>query len=526
MQTKIAGRRPGPLALAALLSVTVATAAPAQDRPAAQPAASIAPDEVKRGVDRLPAIVDDIMRETGVPGIAVAVVHRDEVVFMRGYGLRRLGWPEPIETDTVFQVASVSKPIASTVAAWAVGRGLLKWDGKVVGLLPGFELSAPQVTDAVTVADMLAHRSGLRTAAGDLLEDMGYDRATILKRLRMQPLEPFRTSYHYSNFGYTAGGVAAAAADGRNWEHLAEAVLFRPAGMIRSSFRSADYRKYPLRAYLHVRTGAGGKADWQAVFERDPDAQAPAGGASSSIADIARFMRLHLGDGMLDGKRIIDAGTLAATHLPYRIPGGEIGAYGLGWNVDRDGRDRTVLSHSGAFYLGAATHLRLWPSERLGIAVLTNGEPISVPEAISRSFLDVVETGQVTADWLGRFGPAFQAMRDGERASFLHWRTTPADPRPSGPLAGYTGTYGNAYYGPIRVWLRGPQLTLELGPAGNPTPVDLVPYDGDTFVFETFGENAVGLAGAAFRRDGAGAVDSVTLDFYDRNGLGTFTRTK
>lgn len=522
MQTKIAGR----LALATLLSVTIASAAHAQVRPAAQPAALIGPDEVKRGVDKLPAIVGDIMRETGVPGIAVAVVHRDQVVFLHGYGVRHLGWPYPVEADTIFQVASVSKPIASTVAAWAVGRGLLEWDSRIARLLPGFELSVPKVTEAVTVADMLAHRSGLRTAAGDLLEDMGYDRATILKRLRMQPLEPFRTSYHYSNYGYTVGGVAAAAADGRGWEDLAEAVLFRPAGMIRSSFRTGDYRKDPLRAHLHVRKAGRGKPDWQAVFERDPDAQAPAGSASSTIADIARFMRLQLGGGMLDGKRIVDAQALAATHLPYQVPGGGAADYGLGWNVGRDARGRTVLSHSGAFYLGAATHLRLLPSEQLGIAVLTNGEPIGVPEAISMSFLDVVDSGRVTADWLDRFGQFFQTMRDEERAPFLHWRTAPANPRPPAPLAEYAGTYGNAYYGPIRIWERGPLLTVSLGPAGNGTSVDLVPYDDDSFVFETFGENAVGLAGFVFRRDGKGAVSSVTIDFYDRSGLGTFERAK
>src|SRR3546814_1380464 len=90
-----------------------------------------------------------------------------------------------------------------------------------------FTLSDPYVTANVTIADMLSHRSGLRTSAGDLLEDLGYDRATILPRLARQPLEAFRTSYNYSNFGYTVGAIAAAAAAGSDWEDLAATTLFR-----------------------------------------------------------------------------------------------------------------------------------------------------------------------------------------------------------------------------------------------------------------------------------------------------------
>src|SRR3546814_12100484 len=99
------------------------------------------------------------MARTGVPGIAVAVVRRDGVVYARGFGVREAGRPEPVDTDTVFQLASVSKSIASTVVAGVVGRGLVEWDQPVRASLPAFTLSDPYVTAHVTIADMLSHRS-------------------------------------------------------------------------------------------------------------------------------------------------------------------------------------------------------------------------------------------------------------------------------------------------------------------------------------------------------------------------------
>lgn len=524
--------------MAGLLSVALAASAGVQAsgelRPT--PPAFVPPIVSKalldQAVRQLPGIVDAIRQETGVPGIAVTVVYRDAVAFMEGFGLRTLGRAETVDATTVFQIASVSKPMASTVVAAAVGRGLLGWDSRVAGAVPGFALGEPLASEHVTVADMLSHGSGLRTSAGDLLEDLGFDRAHILGRLRLQPLEPFRSSYNYSNFGFTAGAEAAARAAGKSWQLLANELLFEPAGMTRSSFLHADYLGHGTRAHLHVRVSRNGTTEWQPRHDRKPDPQAPAGGASSSIADVARFMRLQLGGGMLDGRRIVDADALAVTHLPHRMsrpprtPLSRAGFYGLGWGVGYDDAGRLELSHSGAFYLGAATHVLLLPGEQLGIAVLTNGEPIGVPEAIARTFLDVVENGRQTVDWLGLFGGVFQAARDAERAAFVRYDSAPADARTPGPLAGYAGVYDNPYYGPLKVTISGDRLAMSLGPVANPVRVDLTPFDGDSFVFETFGENAVGRAGVAFVRDGSDRVSSVTVDFYDRTGLGSFERAK
>ncbi len=380
--------------------------------------------QVEHAVAALDGIVGEAMAKTGVPGVAVAVVYRDEVVYASGFGVREVGRAEAIDIDTVFQLASVSKPIAATVVAAVVGHGSIGWSDPVRDHLPFFALSDPYATAKATVADLLSHRSGLYTSAGDLLEDLGYDRAYILGRLDRQPLDAFRSSYNYSNFGFTAGALAAAEAAGTTWEELADRVLFDPAGMTRTSYRHADFLAAENRARLHVRRAGQGAPAWVAEHDRQPDPQAPAGGASGSIADLARFLRLILGAGTIAGTPVVDPAALATTHAPHAMPApprtplSRAGFYGLGWNVSYDERGRVDIGHAGAFYLGASTYVNLIPGEGLGIAVLTNGEPIGVPEGIARSFLDIAEHGRQTVDWFALFGRVFDAMRAADAAPF------------------------------------------------------------------------------------------------------------
>ena len=149
-----------------------------------------------------------------------------------------------------------SSALPEDSVAGAVGRGTVQWSDPVAKYLPGFTLSDPYVGTHVTIADMYAHRSGLPGQAGDLLEDLGYDRTAIIARLALEPLDPFRTVYHYANFGLTAGGEAVAKAAGTTWEDLSQDVLYGPRGMTSTSSRFSDYRKALNRALLHVRVGS------------------------------------------------------------------------------------------------------------------------------------------------------------------------------------------------------------------------------------------------------------------------------
>ncbi|MFI5863224.1 serine hydrolase [Streptomyces sp. NPDC051546] len=514
MRTLRAFTAAGAAALLAASATGTATAAPS---PPPAPTAQLTDTQVDAAVKRLDATVADMMRRTGVPGVSVAVVHDDEVVYLKGFGLRRVGDPAAVDPDTVFQVASLSKPISSTVAA-----GVLKEpaDFDRHADLPGLTLKDPWVTSHVTPADLLSHRSGLPDHAGDLLEDLGYDQAYILDHLRLAPLSPFRASYAYTNFGFTAGAEAIARSRGATWQKLSADTLFKPAGMTHTSTEFKAFVDSPDHAATHVK---GADGTWIPRFVRDPDAQSPAGGVSSTARDMSRWLRLQLSGGTLDGKRIIPADTLARTHLPEIVsqppasPTGRTGFYGLGWNVGYDDAGRLRLSHSGAFELGANTSVSMLPLEKLGIVVLTNGAPVGLPDAVAADFFDTAEHGKPTTDWLA-LTDALYAQINAEGRSPTDYARPPAGAKPAGEDSAYTGTYDNPYYGKATVAATSEgKLTLSLGP--EPMVFPLTHYDGDTFSFETAGENAVGRTGVFF----SPADHTVRIEYLDTDHLGTFT---
>jgi CubicO group peptidase (beta-lactamase class C family) len=409
---------------------------------AAEPhAARIDPARLQWAIQQLDDLAGKTLESTGVPGIAVAVIHGDEVLLKKGYGVREAGKPQPIDADTVFQVASVSKPITATVLAALVGEGRIKWDDRVIDHDPGFRMFDPYVTREVRLRDLLCHRSGLPDHAGDLLEDIGYDQGEILRRLRFQPPDSsFRSQYAYTNFGYSEAAYAAADALGQPWHELAAKELFAPLGMTTTSYRFADYAKATNRALLHVPDGDKSTKKWVAKFTRQPDAQAPAGGVSTTLNDLVRWMRLLIDNGKFDGRQLVDAAALAGTHTPQIVwsispDEGRVVGYGLGWIVSAERGGRVFWKHSGEFALGVRTEVAILPSEKLAIAVLSNAAPTGIPEGLTESFFDWALDGKLSRDWVEFANRMFDEQAKAELAKMGDYSLPPASRSP--PLTIY-----------------------------------------------------------------------------------------
>ena len=472
-----------------------ATNQPAKEPPA-QPPPLITKKKLEAALGKLPGIARSVMKTSGIPGMAIAVVWHDEVVFEQGYGVRDINKPDKVDADTVFELASVSKPIASTVVSTAVTEGKVSWDDPIVKYDPSFALSDPYVTSQVTLADMFAHRSGLPDHAGDLLEDLGYDRAYVLNALRQEPLAPFRDSYFYTNFGITEAAVAAAIAAGTTWEDLSEDVLYKPLGMTSTSSRFSDYENASNKAVNHALVD--GK--FVAKYVRNADAQTPAGGVSSNLKDMEKWVTLQLDAGKFEGEQMVDETALIKTRTPQSVirppavPAGKASSYGLGWNVGTDAAGRPTVNHSGAFALGAATNVSLLPSEDLAVITLTNAAPVGAAETPALSFFDYATYGRLTVDWEPFLAAAFASMaEEGDPADY----SKPApNATPALPDDVYAGTYTNPYYGPITIVAENGGLVMHAGP--RPLDFPLTHYTANTFTFETQGENATGLSGAIF----------------------------
>ncbi|MCV7440974.1 serine hydrolase [Mycobacterium paraense] len=526
------GKRAATAAVAlAVLALTGCRPAPPVSAP--PPAPSGAPPNEVSGVQipagriddavaKVDGLVADLMKSTGIPGMAVAIVHGGKPIYAKGFGVRDTSKGDApdnrVDADTVFQLASVSKSVGATVVAHEVSGNVVAWDTPVVSKLPWFALSDPYVTGHATIADLYSHRSGLPDHAGDKLEDLGYDRRQVLERLKYLPLAPFRNSYAYTNFGVTAAAEAVAAAAGKPWEDLSDEALYRPLGMTATSSRFADFLARPNRAANHVKAGD----KWEPRFQRDPDPQSAAGGVSSSVNDMARWLIMLLGNGTYQGQRIaspealLPATTAQVVSVPATTPKARSGFYGYGFNVSVASSGRTEYSHSGAFSLGEATNFVVLPSEDLGIIALTNAAPIGVPETLTAQFMDLVQYGEIRENWADLYRQAIGWMNNPEGS--LVGKQPPPHPAPPRPLGDYAGVYASDYWRPAVVTEQSGALQLSLGPKNRTFP--LTHWDGDTFTFTITDENAPPgtLSKAVF------ASNTLNLEYFDSDKLGTFTR--
>lgn len=457
----------------------------------------------------LEAYVRQAMAQAEVPGLAIAIVHGDEPPIAEGFGVRRLGRPEPVDADTVFNIASLTKSFTAAAAAVLVDAGRMSWDDRVTRWLPQVEFSDPWLTAHVTVGDLLSHRTGLESA-NTTWYLARVSRPEILRRVRfLQPAAPFRTDEVYNNGLFVVAGEAIGAAAGTSFEDQVRNGVLRPLGMahttiglpptvtgnVASPHAVIDGRQQPIPPTDYVTTAA-------------------AGGVESTARDMTRWLRFQLGDGSFDGRRILSAAAMDAMHQPWVIirttPAMRsarqvefFGGYGLGWNV-MDYRGHKLLWHSGNAD-GMPSYMALLPNERIGVFVTINSwiAPFLHGDLASR-ILDFY-LGLPTRDYAAE---TLSAMRRAQAQAPA--AAAPAPELPPLELAAYRGTYRHNLYGPIFVRPAGNGLLLKLG-AGE--EADLRPISRDTFAVRwrrrPFGESAD--TRVTFSLDDQGRVARLTM---------------
>jgi len=293
--------------------------------------------------------------------------------------------------------------------------------------------------------------------------------------------------------------------------------------MTSTSSRHSDFLARANRVVGH--SLVDGK--WGHRVQREPDAQTPAAGVTSSVKDLTKWMRMQLKGGVFDGKPVVAEAPLAETHHPviltgFRRDNGLPLFYGLGWNVAYDAEGRLRLSHSGAFELGAAAAVYLVPAEELGVVVVTNASPIGLPEALCSSFLDEALYGKLTNDWLGIFKGAFAAISAADTAHIADYTHPPESPVAAAPNSAYTGTYTNTFFGDAVVSEADGELFLGLGPQGRKYP--LKHWNRDVFTYETAQEMFAGTSGIFFTMGPDGRAVSALVENLNFRGHGTFPR--
>lgn len=512
---------------AAAVAASSATLRPVTSR--AQQATPAAVDTIhgaalEAALERLDRLAAEKIAEGAVPGMAIAVVQNDAVVFSKGYGVRDVDTGEPVDADTAFQLASLSKPISSSIVAAVVGDGDASWDNIVADRLPDFVLMDDYVTRNASIRDCFAHRTGVPGLVGAELETLGFTRDEIMHRLRFVPVTgKFRQTYSYSNIMMTAGALAAVAPLDVSWDDYAEERVFRPLGMTSTSTRYQDFLDRENRAALHVKIDGA----WASDFTFNPDAEVAGGGVTSSVHDLAQWMRMQLAGGIYDGAQVIASSALAETHVPQIYRGqspvsGLPSFYALGWSSDINGDGRVIWRHNGAFALGARTDLLLIPEANLGIVTLSNAFPTGTPDAINESFYDYVFHGEPRQDWFAIYNAGFQALFEAFAGDPDRFAIPPDPVSPALAAGAYTGTYHNDYLGDVVVEEADAGLQVIIG--ANRTAWPLIHWDRDTFLYVASPEPPAPYALAQFSIGEDGTATALFLESMDAVGQGTVTR--
>lgn len=466
-----------------------------------------------------------------VPGMAVAIVVNDQVVYAEGFGIKQVGMSDPVDPHTIFQIGSASKAFTTALVAMQVDAGKFQWTDRVVDHLPDFMMSDPWVTREFQVFDLMAQHSGLAPYAGDLQAILGFDREQIMRSLEyLEPVSSFRSEFAYVNNLFL---VAAALVDkytGATWEDNIEAQIFEPLQMNESSVGLRSFQETTNLAIPHVRQDEAvvplGK-DW--AFQQWVYTYGPAGGINSNVLDMAQWLRLQLGQGTFEGKQLVSADNMNFVHAPKTIIQagqaereqvhpllGSGAYYAQGWVYVYE-NPYPIIWHNGGTS-GCKSVVAFVPAAGVGIVVLSNLGNTEVPEILAQWFFDHY-FGVADKDWNQI------VLNETEKATAENAAKTANSqekPTPALSWSAYSGTYHNDVYGNVVVAAEQGTLTLTIGP--NKVKTLLQHQNRDTFVWSIPGME--GVESQAYFNVISAQAETLTIEDLNKEGAGVFRRVE
>lgn len=418
------------------------------------------------------------------PGMAIAVVKDDKVVMAKGYGLREIGKPDKVDENTLFAIASNTKAFTTAALAILVDEKKIAWNDKVSKYLPDFQMYDPWVTNELTIRDIVSHRVGLDTFSGDLLwYDTTYSTDEMLRRVRyLKPVSSFRSRYGYQNLMYIAAGRIIEKVSGKSWAEFTRERILGPLGMNRTTTSVRDMKDN----FAMPHNESGGTMRALPVGYLDDAIGAVR--LNASVADLSKWLRLQLGRGTFEGKKIFTPEQSWQMWSPHTLqpiseaasknnPTQHFRAYGLGWGM-YDYHGRKILNHSGGLD-GMLSFTVLIPEENVGFVVLTNNESPSF--LIMMSKIRDVFVNAPKRDWNEEAKTQMAANKTNDEAAAKKIDDARVkDTKPSLALKNYAGTYTSQMYGDVTVAEENGKLVMRLVPAPN-FVADLEHWHYDTF---------------------------------------------
>jgi len=413
------------------------------------------------------AYVQQAVRDWAVPGLAITVVKDNRVIFQKGYGVRELGKPDPVDAQTLFACASTTKAMTAACMGMLVDEGKVNWDDPVTKHLPDFQLYDPYVTRELKVRDLFLHNSGVgNTDFLWTLMDISSDE--ILRRMRLvKPVYSLRSSFIYQNVFYLIAGKVIEKVSGQPWETVMRQRIFEPLNMTRTQpLRRLVNDANQTSAHFRVRDTI------RVIAHSSADAIAPAGAVWSCVADLSAWVRCMLDSSKYDGGRLLKPGTWAEMLRPQTMvtsaqfyPTQQLTqpawmTYGLGW-FQQDYQGHKLNFHTGSLDGAIALHGQM-PDQKIGVFILGNLDHAELRHALLYKTLDYFALGG-TRDWSAEcrrlYGQMAANIRQAEQ-TVKSQRV--ADTRPLISDGALVGRYTDPLYGQAEVTQKEGQLRLTI----------------------------------------------------------------
>ncbi|RDV29425.1 serine hydrolase [Alteromonas aestuariivivens] len=450
----------------------------------------------------LPEVIEQALVQFHTPGMSVGVVKDNQVVYLQGHGLRSIEDRLPVTPETYFRLASVSKAFTATGIALLAESGDLNWQQRVTDHLAHFQMADPWVTREFTVLDLLTHRSGLASGAGDSMlwpEPSGFSREEIIHNLRyLTPKTSFRSAYAYNNVMYITAGEVIASTTGEKYQDFIDKHIFAPLGM---HCFAGDVP--PSALVNHAVSFGFSEQRGQYAIPRNQIRQqglvsAAAGGLTCNAKEMLKWLSMWLNGGKLpDGKAFLSSDSIEFMWSPQTLlPISDIdrawdetqfSAYGIGWRL-ADVLGHKVISHTGTLS-GYQTYVTLVPELNLGVVLLNNGSNYGARGAVMQTILKAYmgkPKPPAAENWISAYSALQQhnkvlsQEREIELAGSGHVVLE---------LPQYAGEFEDQWFGAFRIKYASQKLTIE----SEKMPMlsgFLEPFDDHRFVIRWHNPNA------------------------------------
>jgi CubicO group peptidase (beta-lactamase class C family) len=415
-----------------------------------------------------------------------------------------------VDEHTLFAIGSNTKAFTATAVGMLVQQGKLAWDDPVTKYLPEFKLYDSHATEMITIRDLLCHRAGLGTWAGDLLLLSNYSTEEIVRRIHhIPPAYSFRAGYGYSNLMFITAGLIIQKVSGMSWDDFIRQNIFEPLGMTNSVTNPCYFEDRMNIAAPHEDI----RGSLQTVSYRPVPHAGAEGSICASAADIALWMKMQLEQGSFDGKQLVDPAIIEETrtpHNPFRLtaqekkyfPSRRFVAYGLGWFLN-DTHGRLNVRHTGGVD-GMLSSVVLIPQEKLGVAVFTNKLPNAAYVALPHYLIETL-FGLPNQDWIQIYSDLEQEAKEKEeQAKKGRVDSRAKDTHPSLAWEKYAGEYESLILGGATITLEADRLHIQL--AAHPSMSGTMEHwHFDTFLCK-WDDPVLGESLIPFSTDGQGNV--------------------